>query len=170
MVSIQPRARHGGDKELRSVRIRAAVRHGKDSRSRVLQREVLVRKALAVDRLASTAVSVSEVTSLRFTQTKRELPGTWTGEWYDAACSPCSAAAFPSCPFPSLRCTGNGNSLQFWELHQREAIPLENTLNQFLPRRQCDPDPFLRQKSPWRPEGYRREKQIRGSWRSPVWR
>ena len=76
MVSIQPRVRHGGDKELRSVRIRAAVRHGKDSRSRVLQREVLVRKALAVDRLASTAVSVSEVASLRFTQTERELPGT----------------------------------------------------------------------------------------------
>ena len=71
MVSIQPRARHGCDKELRSVRIRTTVRHGEQSRTCVLQREVLVCEAFAVDRLTSTTVSVSEIASLGFA-TKRE--------------------------------------------------------------------------------------------------
>eukprot|EP00968_Pinguiococcus_pyrenoidosus_P005671 scaffold368_cov258-Pinguiococcus_pyrenoidosus.AAC.34 len=41
-----------------------SVRHAQDSRSRVLELEVLVLEAIAVDRLASSAVMVGEVPPL----------------------------------------------------------------------------------------------------------
>ena len=64
VVAVQPGAGNGGDEELRAVGVGAAVRHGEEARTRVLQREVLVGEALAVDGLAAGAVSVREITSL----------------------------------------------------------------------------------------------------------
>ena len=43
----------------------------------MLQREVLVCEAFAVDRLASTTVSVSEIASLEFVgRERKDVPGT----------------------------------------------------------------------------------------------
>ena len=74
VVAVQMRRGHlhvtgngqfnSGDEELRAVGVGAAVRHGEETRTRVLQREVLVGEALAVDGLAAGAVSVGEITSL----------------------------------------------------------------------------------------------------------
>ena len=64
VVAVQPGAGNGGDEELRAVGVRAAVRHGEEARTRVLQCEVLVGEALAVDGLAARAVSGGEVSAL----------------------------------------------------------------------------------------------------------
>ena len=64
VVAVQPGAGNSGDEELRAVGVGAAVRHGEEARTRVLQCEVLVGEALAVDGLTARAVSVREITSL----------------------------------------------------------------------------------------------------------
>ena len=64
VVAVQPGAGNSGDEELGAVGVGTAVRHGEETRTRVLQREVLVGEALSVDGLAARAVSVREITSL----------------------------------------------------------------------------------------------------------
>ena len=44
VLPVEPGAGHGGDEELRPVRVRPRVRHAQQTRSRVPVREVLVRK------------------------------------------------------------------------------------------------------------------------------
>lgn len=61
---VQPGRLHGGDEELRAVRVRAGVRHRQDARAGVLQDEVLVLELVAVDRFAAGAVVVLEVAPL----------------------------------------------------------------------------------------------------------
>lgn len=61
---IEPGSLHGRDEELGAVRVRAGVRHRHDARAGVLQVEVLVLELVAVDRLATGAVVVLEVTTL----------------------------------------------------------------------------------------------------------
>ena len=53
VTSVQPGRLHGGEEKLRAVRARARVGHGEEKRLLVLVLEVLVRKLLAVDRLAT---------------------------------------------------------------------------------------------------------------------
>ena len=64
MATIQPRAGHSGDEELRSVGIRSAVGHGQETRAVVLQVEVLISELLSVDGLTSHTVAHGEISSL----------------------------------------------------------------------------------------------------------
>ena len=48
-LAIKPRSDHGGDEELRAVRVRAAVGHRQNARLGVLQLEVLVGELRSVD-------------------------------------------------------------------------------------------------------------------------
>ena len=54
----------GRDEELRAVGVLSGVGHGQDTLLGVLQLEVLVLELLAVNRLATSAVMPSEVTTL----------------------------------------------------------------------------------------------------------
>mmetsp|Transcript_62884 Transcript_62884/g.167224 ORF Transcript_62884/g.167224 Transcript_62884/m.167224 type:complete len:247 (+) Transcript_62884:167-907(+) len=64
VLAIEPRGLGGAQEELAAVGARARVRHREDARARVLEREVLVGKLGAVDRLAARAVAPGEVTAL----------------------------------------------------------------------------------------------------------
>jgi hypothetical protein len=68
-LTIEPRGLDGADEELRAVGVGASVGHGEDALASVLQLEVLVLELLSVDRLASSAVPVGEVTALRHANT-----------------------------------------------------------------------------------------------------
>ncbi len=65
LVTIEPRARDGGQEELRAVGVRASVGHGQQTWLVVLEDEVLVLELLAVDGLATGAVLTGEVTTLQ---------------------------------------------------------------------------------------------------------
>jgi hypothetical protein len=69
-LTIEPRGLYGADEELRAVGVGASVGHGEDALASVLQLEVLVLELFSVDRLASSAVPVGEVTALRHTRTR----------------------------------------------------------------------------------------------------
>lgn len=74
MVTIQPlglhlhikmkASGHSSDEELRSIGVRASIRHRKDSGASVLQLEVLIGELLSIDGFTSGSVSSSEVTTL----------------------------------------------------------------------------------------------------------
>lgn len=64
VFAVQVRARHRGNKELRAVRVRTRIRHAQHSLFRVLQRERLVRKLLAVNRAAARSVELREIAAL----------------------------------------------------------------------------------------------------------
>lgn len=63
VLPIQPRARHGGDEELRAVGVRPGVGHRQQPNGSVGEVEVLICKLLAIDGLAARAVAVGEVTA-----------------------------------------------------------------------------------------------------------
>lgn len=64
VAAIEPAGDDSGDEELRSVGVWSGVGHAQKSLAGVLQLEVLIRKLLAVDRLATSAVTLGEVTAL----------------------------------------------------------------------------------------------------------
>lgn len=64
MLAIEPRSLDGAEEELRAVGAWASVGHGEDTRAGVLKLEVLVLELVAVDRLATSAIVVGEVTTL----------------------------------------------------------------------------------------------------------
>ena len=65
VLAVQPGASHGGDEELRSVRIRACVSHGQQTRFVVTSFKILVVEFIAVNRLSPDPCSVREVASLQ---------------------------------------------------------------------------------------------------------
>ena len=64
MSSVEPWRRLESDEELRAVRISARVGHREKVWLRVVQVEVFVIELVSVDRLATCAISSSEVTTL----------------------------------------------------------------------------------------------------------
>jgi len=68
---VEPRRFHGANEELRPVGVGPRVRHRERARARVLQLEVFVRKLLAVNGLAASAVTAGEVTTLCLHRLKR---------------------------------------------------------------------------------------------------
>jgi len=64
VLSIQPLGLGSAQEELGTVGVRSGVSHGQDSRSSVLQLEVLVLELVAIDGLAPGAIPGSEVTTL----------------------------------------------------------------------------------------------------------
>lgn len=64
VLSIQPRSRGCGDKELRAVGVGAGVCHGEEEGGGVAELEVLVGEFLPIDRLSSSAVSGCKISSL----------------------------------------------------------------------------------------------------------
>ena len=64
VLSIKPLGLGSAEEELASIGVGASIGHGENSRSSVLQGEVLILELVAIDRLASSTVSGSEVTSL----------------------------------------------------------------------------------------------------------
>jgi len=64
MFAIQPRSLGRTDEKLGSVGVGSSIGHAEDSRSGVLQLEVLVLELVAVNGLAPSSVVVGEVTSL----------------------------------------------------------------------------------------------------------
>jgi len=65
VLAIEPGGDNGGDEELGAVGVGASVGHGQDTRLGVGSLEVLIRKLLAVDRLATRAITTSEVATLK---------------------------------------------------------------------------------------------------------
>lgn len=61
---VQPGGLHGGNKELGSVGVGTSVGHRHDTRSGVLQDEVLILELVSVDGLTSGSVMVLEVATL----------------------------------------------------------------------------------------------------------
>ena len=64
MLAIQPLSLHGTKEELRSIRVGSGVGHGQNSRSGVLEGEVLICKLGTIDGFAASAVAGREVSSL----------------------------------------------------------------------------------------------------------
>lgn len=65
MSAIQPGCLHGGDEELGAVGVGTSIGHRHDTRSSVLQDEVLVSELLTIDRLSTSAIVVREVAALQ---------------------------------------------------------------------------------------------------------
>lgn len=64
-LAVQPGSLDGAQEELGSVGTWTSIGHGEDTGASVLELEVLVLELVAVDGLATGAVVVSEVTSLK---------------------------------------------------------------------------------------------------------
>ncbi|OIC23906.1 hypothetical protein A7L51_18925 [Acinetobacter baumannii] len=64
VLAVQPAGLDGADEELGAVGVSSGVGHGEDTRSSVLQVEVLVGELLAVDALTTGAVAAGEVATL----------------------------------------------------------------------------------------------------------
>ena len=64
VLSVEPRARDGGDEELGAVGVGSSVGHGEESLDVVLLSEVLVVELGSIDRLTSSSVAVGEISSL----------------------------------------------------------------------------------------------------------
>lgn len=64
MLAVQPAGIGGADEELGSVGVRPGVGHGQGALAPVLESKVLVLKLASVDRLASSAIAIGEVTAL----------------------------------------------------------------------------------------------------------
>jgi len=64
MLAIKPAGLGSADKELGAIGVGSSVGHGEGANINVLQGEVLILELVAVDRLATSAVSCSEVTTL----------------------------------------------------------------------------------------------------------
>lgn len=65
VLAVQPWGLNGGDKELRSVRVRPRVGHGQVARSLVREVKVLILKLPPVDGLAANTSSVCDIASLQ---------------------------------------------------------------------------------------------------------
>ncbi len=64
VLTVQPRARNSGQKELRAIGVWASVGHRQQTWLGVLELEVLVLEFVAINRLAASAVLVGEVATL----------------------------------------------------------------------------------------------------------
>merc|ERR1719244_544747 len=64
MLPVQPLSLGSAEEELGPIGVGASISHGQNAGSGVLQLEVLILKLGAVDRLATSAISSSEVASL----------------------------------------------------------------------------------------------------------
>ena len=64
MLTIKMGRRHSRHEELRAVRVGSRVGHRKQERLRVVANKLLVVELFAVDGLAASAVSHSEITAL----------------------------------------------------------------------------------------------------------
>ena len=58
VLSIEPRGFGGTQEKLRAVRVGAGIRHGQNTRTRVLQRKVLIGELVSVDRLATRSLRI----------------------------------------------------------------------------------------------------------------
>jgi hypothetical protein len=64
VLSIEPRARNGGDEELGSVGVGSSIGHREQSRLGVLVDKVLIGKLFSVNGLSSSSISSGKVSSL----------------------------------------------------------------------------------------------------------
>merc|ERR1712038_1237232 len=64
MLSIKPLGLSSAEEELASIGVGASIGHGENSRSSVLQSEVLILELVSVDGLATGSVMVGEVATL----------------------------------------------------------------------------------------------------------
>ena len=64
VLAVEPSSLHGRDEELRTVGVGSSVGHGHNTRTGVLEGEVLVVEFSAVDGLAAGAVVIGEVATL----------------------------------------------------------------------------------------------------------
>lgn len=64
MPAIQPFCFSGANEELGAVGVGSSIGHGQDTRSSVLQLEVLISKLQSIDRLPSSPIVVSEIPTL----------------------------------------------------------------------------------------------------------
>ena len=64
VFAIEPRSLLRADEELRSIGVGSCVGHRQDSRSSMLQREVLIGKLVSVNAFATSAIASGEITTL----------------------------------------------------------------------------------------------------------
>ena len=64
VLSIQMRSGHRRNKELRTIGVSSSIRHGKKTRLVVLVDKVLVVERFAINRLTTSSISSSEISSL----------------------------------------------------------------------------------------------------------
>ncbi len=81
VLAVEPRGLDGAEEELRAVGAGASVGHGEHAGAGVLEGEVLVRELGAVDRLATRAVVVGEVTLEATKEKEKKRVGCWSVGW-----------------------------------------------------------------------------------------
>lgn len=81
MLAIQPGRLSSAQEELAPIGVGPGIGHGQNTRARVLQGKVLVRKLLAPDGLASSAVVVGEIPALRQAHSHNVSPSVTIKSW-----------------------------------------------------------------------------------------
>jgi hypothetical protein len=64
MPHIEPCSLDSGDEELRAIGSGTSISHGENARTSMLQLEVLILKLVTVDGLATSSVTIGEVSTL----------------------------------------------------------------------------------------------------------
>jgi hypothetical protein len=64
VLAIEPSSLDGGQEELRAVGVGTSVGHREEARTGVLELEVLIGELVAIDRLATSAITAGEVATL----------------------------------------------------------------------------------------------------------
>ena len=131
-ISFLPGSLGGTNEELGTIGIRSSVSHGENTRTSVLQLEVLILKP---GRFYFTYIRIiiGILSTFLHKWTFRQfhsawwslLPGTWSLEWHGERGSPCSR-------IPFLRCKVPGNSLKGGEKNCQKNFHcqcISNSLN-----------------------------------------
>jgi hypothetical protein len=64
VLAIQPSSLNGGNEELRSIGVLTSIGHRQETRTSVTKLEVLICETIAIDRLATSSITIGEVTTL----------------------------------------------------------------------------------------------------------
>ena len=119
-LSIKPLSLDCAKEKLRTICARSSIGHWENTRSCVLELEVLVSKFHSVNWFTTSTVVISEISSLNVSvitlrnMIRIKLPGTWIGGWHGGMMS-------WQTQIPFRQCKGHGSFPQFLARRQSEV-------------------------------------------------